>query len=452
MGHDERFRQVQRFASVHGFVGGFPNFHEASYGQGTVYGTELLSTTIAQGREVDRNVIGIYHIEDVPGLFRAANAYAVANGFAAAYPNCEQGSVSGQVVLGLILINSGAVEFRDVPRSTLGVSDLNDVPSMMRAAHDYAIANGFAGGFPTFNQADYGNGVVYGVMLFYPGTLKWKDLPATYLARYTRPTKFAILLCSPSDSTPVSASNEIPFRRYFTYEGKGTGGAYDYWYDISYGTIDIGASQVFSGITLSVDLDEVDKYTGHTQRGKVYTWGREAAERQGINLSSFDHTIVVLNTRCDAGQVATKHVVLGWAPITHTLADSVFVCHEMGHALGISHSFNDGDTPCSAGAKPGEYCDKYDIMSGALNIFGFELNGVWSGPGACALNLMRLETLDPYRVWTAPSSTFNQVVTIAALNKPWIDESLAAIFTSDADPFPPRIYSIEYRDPSSWDQ
>jgi len=45
---DIRFRQVNDYAFVHGFVGGYPNFHEADYGCGKVnggmYGRQILVT------------------------------------------------------------------------------------------------------------------------------------------------------------------------------------------------------------------------------------------------------------------------------------------------------------------------------------------------------------------------------------------------------------------------
>jgi len=37
-----RFRATNDYAAKNGFVGGFPNFHEADYGQGTVYDTILI--------------------------------------------------------------------------------------------------------------------------------------------------------------------------------------------------------------------------------------------------------------------------------------------------------------------------------------------------------------------------------------------------------------------------
>jgi hypothetical protein len=46
----------------------------------------------------------------------------------------------------------------------------------MRAANDYASANGFAAGVPTFHQADYGQGVVYGINLLSSTSVEWRDV------------------------------------------------------------------------------------------------------------------------------------------------------------------------------------------------------------------------------------------------------------------------------------
>jgi hypothetical protein len=49
MSDDHRFREVNDYA-------GFPNFHEADYGKGMVYGTILLRDTEAEWRDVPRGL------------------------------------------------------------------------------------------------------------------------------------------------------------------------------------------------------------------------------------------------------------------------------------------------------------------------------------------------------------------------------------------------------------
>jgi len=40
---DRRFREVQRYAAVHGFFAGFPNFHEADYGDGVFLAGDMVA-------------------------------------------------------------------------------------------------------------------------------------------------------------------------------------------------------------------------------------------------------------------------------------------------------------------------------------------------------------------------------------------------------------------------
>ena len=83
---DRRFRLVNAYAEAAGYFAGFPNFHEADYGQGVVGGVHLLRDTVTEFRDVPRDTHGVYHIEDVPGLFRGAADYAAAHGYPAAFP------------------------------------------------------------------------------------------------------------------------------------------------------------------------------------------------------------------------------------------------------------------------------------------------------------------------------------------------------------------------------
>jgi hypothetical protein len=59
-----------------------------------------------------------------------------------------------------------------------------------------------------------------------------------------------------------------------------------------------------------------------------------------------------------------------------TYADSTpleptFMFHEMGHAMGLDHSFDEQTAPCLSGCnRPGAYCDIFDLMS-AANVVTF---------------------------------------------------------------------------------
>jgi hypothetical protein len=58
--------------------------------------------------------------------------------------------------------------------------DEGDWAARFRATHDYAVRNGFVGGFPNFHQADYGGGTAYGTMLLPAETAKFTQMVLGY--------------------------------------------------------------------------------------------------------------------------------------------------------------------------------------------------------------------------------------------------------------------------------
>jgi hypothetical protein len=141
-------------------------------------------------------------IENVPAVVRAANRWAAAQGLPAAIPTFEQADHGNGVVYGIWTLKPSAVTWRDVPLATIGAAGLDDVGAMMRGASDYAANNGFAGGYPTFEEANYGNGVVVGINLLRPGAAIWRDVFAdiltfqstfTFSADFTEPERQAVM-------------------------------------------------------------------------------------------------------------------------------------------------------------------------------------------------------------------------------------------------------------------
>ena len=84
---DRRFREAHDYAVWHGFATGWPNFYEADYGDGVVYGTFLLPPNTADFRDVPAAEFGLSDRTQVPAMFRAANDYAGRQGYAAGLPD-----------------------------------------------------------------------------------------------------------------------------------------------------------------------------------------------------------------------------------------------------------------------------------------------------------------------------------------------------------------------------
>ncbi|XXF80026.1 hypothetical protein P2318_09815 [Myxococcaceae bacterium GXIMD 01537] len=173
-----RISEAHDYARRAGYLDGFPNFHGAVYNGVEVWGTFLVpAVSGAEFRDVPLSELGNVAISDVPSMMRAAQVYAVNNGFVAAMPTFHQATYNGVEVRGIYLFRSNAVEFRDVPSCQLGFAGLLDVGRLFRAVNDYSGRAGFAGGFPTFYNRKLTDGnTVYGVILFKSGMLDWRDV------------------------------------------------------------------------------------------------------------------------------------------------------------------------------------------------------------------------------------------------------------------------------------
>jgi hypothetical protein len=168
-----RIRRIDDYAQLNGFAGGFPNFNEADHGQGLVYGSVLLRPGASEGREVPAADLG--GPDGFQQRFRAVQDFATANGFVGGFPNFNEADHGQGLVYGCVLVTAAAGEWRDVPAAELG--NASGIAPRFRAVQDYATANGFVGGFPNFNEADYGQGLVYGCVLV-KAAGEWRDVPA----------------------------------------------------------------------------------------------------------------------------------------------------------------------------------------------------------------------------------------------------------------------------------
>jgi hypothetical protein len=158
------------------FVGAYPNFHEARQGNNTVGGTVFLKSTVAEWQDVSLTDLGNPSIDDFAARMRATQNYAVRNGYVGGFPNFFHKDYGKGILCGTVLIGHGGAEWRDVSLSELGNPPLDDIKARMTSANDYAFKNGYLGGFPTFYHANYGKGVVCGIILIKKEAGIWKDV------------------------------------------------------------------------------------------------------------------------------------------------------------------------------------------------------------------------------------------------------------------------------------
>ena len=459
-----RFTYANSYAAARGFGAGFPNFHEADYGNGVVYGTYFLDPSAYDFRDVPVADYGVADRLDVPRMMRAANDYAAREGYGGAFPTFHIGSGTNGPVYGTILVKKTAMTFRDVPRTALGGISRINVGDMFRAAADYSSTQGFPAAFPTFHGMNHGNGEVYGINLLHPGTVMWRDVPRSELALFGRaPKRWAIVLCTFRDLAQSPRAVSL-YEEFFTESGAGTLGAYDYWKDASYGGIDLAGSRVFGWFQLTHDRTEIMVPVDpadpegplklppeNSYRRKVFDWGIEAARAGGDAVNDFEYKMVVCPFG-GHGATGSKAVAVGSAPNDW---EPGFVFHEMGHAFGLAHSVIPTRTvSCSPAndSRPGAYCDKWDIMSYA-NVH----RTAEGGPGPNAVNRLKLDCLPDARVWNSVNGLrYNAEVVLAALGRPEVAAFLAARIepNSPVRTIPTALgnsFLVEYREAGGWD-
>jgi hypothetical protein len=172
------FPSVHDYAVREGYVGGIPNFYSAAYGGGTVYGCVLLKPQYAEWRDIP--FADLNSPPTPEARFREVNDYSKSlNSIIGGYPNFHQFDYGQGLVCGSVFLKDGAAEWRDLLATELG--NPQTAEDRFRAVHDYASRNGFAGAFPNFHQADYGQGIVYGTFLLKPEAVEWRDVPYSQL-------------------------------------------------------------------------------------------------------------------------------------------------------------------------------------------------------------------------------------------------------------------------------
>lgn len=242
-------------------------------------------------------------------------------------------------------------------------------------------------------------------------------------------TPWAVILCKFTDSN----TEPFPKQYYVDLYSAGGGGSpwnlvryFDAW---SHGAIDLTGSKVFGWYPLDKSLADYNAL-GQGARKELLKWARAAAAAAGEDLSGFFSVVAVTNVGTDIGGGPSGVVCQGPEnPNQRSLA------HEMGHTYGMSHSRKDGSDD--------DYMDKWDIMSAANTYSEVDPKFMFIGPGINAWNMRGRGWLDESRVWQAPSSGFDQTVTLRPLGSRELPGWLAAEI--------PGGLLVEFRMEAGWD-
>jgi hypothetical protein len=256
------------------------------------------------------------------------------------------------------------------------------------------------------------------------------------------PKPWAVVLCKFSDQPTYEPHPPGFYRERFTEVGAGKGNEFDYFKEVTYGTLNMTGSKVFGWFPMPKHKtqDLAGLKFPNPGRGTLAEWGIEVARANRIDLKPFYGVIVVFNAQTDSGAAGRHQVVLGY-----TKADwsPTFNLHEIGHGFELNHSWL---------ARPDtEYGDQWDIMS-AMNVWSFnnKLKQA-TGPGMNACNLNTLGCIPASRIWRPNTKSGSQTITLVALNRPNAKGYLMASILPSGGSTSKTSYTIEFRQKKGWD-
>ena len=331
-----------------------------------------------------------------------------------------------------------------------------------------------------FNKPLYCCGIV--ALLFYvsfiaactnsnkgPGAgVKWTNYPSLAAPTKTKTYRWLVIKCQLSDVPTIPPGLDASIVQFFGISGAGYGNLVDYFHDVSYNHASVIADKFLGWISVPISKGDVSG-TGRlaaqaSRKQRVLECLRALPADQLSDLDEFYGVVIINNSIQDGGAASVgpstftinnKNFNLASVWFDPKSLSTEFAAHEMLHGLGLDHSYDESGRDC--GARPGEYCDPWDIMSAQRtyqfvdNNFLFAGGPTGGGPGLNAPGLLRMDWIPVANQRQFDFEGGEQVFKIRALSRPRGTEPLVVIFDVGSQlPFE-GTYTIEYRQGDGWD-
>lgn len=294
-------------------------------------------------------------------------------------------------------------------------------------------------------------------------TVAWKNYPHLWKAPFqNRP--FLFIKCRLSDVPTIPAGFDTAINNFTTIAGLGTGNLVDYYSDISYGAVSLYGDRVVGWVNAPFSTKT---YPG---RAAGVTACANAVPEGQVDFSSFYGVVIITNALIGGGACYVGQQNLTIHGQSYPLACVVFDtgslwtwfgAHEIGHGLGMPHSFDTTGDICQGGSLPGEYEDPWDMMSSMCTRAFLNPNfpntgpdsnpgDASAGPGMNLPNLIHMGWVASTRLASYTAFQAPQTFKLAALSHPTARGNLGVLILPNPKT-PGYYYTVEYRQRDGWD-